>query len=93
MSQPDETHACAFCGYEHPRRVACRFPEPIPDRTCPGCEGDGRCHCDECPGAHDSCEWCDGAGTYDPAARPASPAGVSACLTTENPGPAGCFLR
>lgn len=62
MSQPDETHGCAYCGDEHPARVACRWPsEPEPDSTCPGCEGDGACHCDECltvPGTHDSCEWC-----------------------------------
>jgi len=88
MSQPDEIHACAFCGDEHPRRVACPFREPEPDRICPGCEGDGRCHCDLCPGTHSSCEWCDGAGTYIPAARPASSPGGSLCLTGETAGPA-----
>lgn len=36
-------------------------PRPRPGATCPGCEGDGACHCDDCPGAgHESCEWCHG---------------------------------
>ena len=43
-------------------------PAPEPDRTCPGCEGDGACWCDECEGRadrpHPTCEWCDGAGVY-----------------------------
>jgi hypothetical protein len=61
VSQPDETHGCPYCGDEHPARIACRMREPEPDRTCPGCEGDGLCHYDDAlPG--EKCDWCDGSG-------------------------------
>lgn len=65
MSQPDESHGCAYCGDEHPRRVACPVREPEPDLTCPGCEGDGLCHYDDAlPG--EPCDWCGGSGVRLP---------------------------
>ena len=51
--------------HDTPERHLARepFPEPAPDTTCPGCEGDGLCHYDDAaPG--ERCEWCGGSGVY-----------------------------
>lgn len=65
-------------------------PAPEPDRTCPGCEGDGACWCDECEGRadrpHPTCEWCDGAGVYVlRSLTAASPAAVPADRPAADP--------
>lgn len=52
--------------FDTPENHLSRHPlpaEPEPDRTCPGCEGDGKCHYDDAlPG--EACEWCGGSGVY-----------------------------